>query len=291
MLCLLRSVCVTRSPTYSLSESQLNCFFGTNKSYVGYKAHSIQIMQCADQADQVQRLLAFLEPVTSLQTPADRIKTYQETWAKLDPYAQGIVWQPDMSVNYPWDGKEHLWKTLRVEMETKFRAVICAECSNEVTMRPIQPFCFIDYSQMLIELLDTFLEGLDDYIAIQDDISKVSANMHAYPEDTRCFVQKRLYTAGFNRAKEFLDVILFMHAVPQRADRWDALDHESDVTWFREHCRVYQENQDLMAFLRDCAVVVLMTGYFVVPQDVQSIHDCYTLHAGQGNTPTPCQIK
>jgi hypothetical protein len=68
-----------------------------------------------------------------------------------------------------------------------------------------------------------------------------------------------------------------MHAVPQRVDgRWDALDHESDVTWFREHCGVYQQNEDLMAFLRDCAVVVLITGFFDVPKDVQSILDKYT---------------
>ena len=67
-----------------------------------------------------------------------------------------------------------------------------------------------------------------------------------------------------------------MHAVPQRADgRWDALDHEHDVTWFREHCEVYQKNEDLMAFLRDCAVVVLITGCFDVSTEVTSIHDCY----------------
>ena len=53
------------------------------------------------------------------------------------------------------------------------------------------------------------------------------------------------------------------------------LDHDSDVTWFHEHCEVYQKNEDLMAFLRDCAVVVLITGCFQIPKDVQSIHDCY----------------
>ena len=43
-----------------------------------------------------------------------------------------------------------------------------------------------------------------------------------------------------------------MHAVPQRAtDRWDALDYESDVTWFREHYKIYQKNEELMAC--DCA--------------------------------------
>ena len=73
-----------------------------------------------------------------------------------------------------------------------------------------------------------------------------------------------------------MDVILFLHAVPQREPaRWDALDHVSDVTWLREHCGVYQKNEELMAFLRDCAVVVLITGCFDVPKDVTAIHDCY----------------
>ncbi len=268
---------------------------------MGYKAHSIQIMQCADQADQVQRLLAFLEPVMSLrlQTQEGRIKTYQETWAKFHPYAKGKMWQPDMSVCFPWDGKTYLWRTLLSRLETRFKRVICEQLGieitmepSEITMQPIQPFSFMDYSDMLLQMLDIYLEGLSDYIYIQDMISEVTRNMDAYPEDELYFLQKRLYKAGFSRAKEFLDLILFMHTVPQRADgRWDALDREHDVTWFREHCKVYQENQDLMAFLRDCVVVVLMTGYFVVPQDVKSIHDCYTLHTGQGNTLPPCQSK
>lgn len=242
-------------------------------------------MKRAEEADQVQRLLAFLEPVMSLslQTQEDRIKTYQETWAKFHSYAKDKVWKSDMSVCFPWDGKTYLWRTLLSKLETKFKRVICEHLGievtmepSEITMEPIQPFSFMDYSAMLLELLDIYLKGLADYIYIQDMISEVSRNIDAYPEDELYSLEKRLYKSGFSRAKEFLDVILFMHAVPQRADgRWDALDREHDVTWFREHCKVYQENQDLMAFLRDCAVVVLMTGYFVVPQDVKAIHDCY----------------
>jgi hypothetical protein len=48
------------------------------------------------------------------------------------------------------------------------------------------------------------------------------------------------------------------------------------VTWFREYAEVYQKNEELMAFLRDCAVVVLLTGYFKIPDDVNSIYGCYT---------------
>jgi hypothetical protein len=67
-----------------------------------------------------------------------------------------------------------------------------------------------------------------------------------------------------------------MHAVPQRqVNRWDALDHAWDVSWFREYCKVYQENEEFMSFLRDCAVVVLIIGHFNVQTDVKAIHDCY----------------
>ena len=43
----------------------------------------------------------------------------------------------------------------------------------------------------------------------------------------------------------------------------------------RRSAEVYQKNEDLMAFLRDCAVVVLTTYCFDVPKDVTAIHDCY----------------
>jgi hypothetical protein len=120
------------------------------------------------------------------------------------------------------------------------------------------------------------LEGLDKYIVTQDDIGKVTADMDAYPEDMRDLLVKGMHGSARRRAQDFLDVILFMHAVPQRADgKWDTLDHESDVTWFREHCEVYQKSEELMAFLRDCAVVVLLTGNFCVSTDVKCIHDCY----------------
>jgi len=234
-------------------------------------------MQCPDQPDQVRRLLALLESVMSLQTREERFEKYQEIWTKLNPNVKDEVWLPMHPVNFPWSGRKvEFWKTLRCEMQTKFRGVICDECTREITMRPIQPFCFIDYSAMLGGLLDKYLEGLDKYIVIQDRISAVSKNMDAYDEDERPMSEKSMHSSATRRAQDFLDVILFMHAVPQRADgKWDTLDYESDVTWFREHCEVYQKNEELMAFLRDCAVVVLITGCFDVPKDVKSIYDAY----------------
>ena len=214
-------------------------------------------MQAPDQADQVRRLLSLLHPAMSLQTREERCEKYQETWARLNPAAEKEVWKPNMAVNFPWSsGKVDLWRTLRREIERKFQTALNEHLNGESTDRPIQPFCFMDYSEMLLLLLDQYLEGLDKYIAIQDRISAVSNNMHAYDEDERPMSEKSMHASARRRAQDFMDVLLFLHAVPQREPgRWDALDHASDVTWFREHCAVYQKNEDLMALLRDCAVV------------------------------------
>jgi len=240
---------------------------------------SFDSVMCADAgaADQVRRLLALLAPAMSLETQEDRLNAYQETWARLNPDAEKEVWKADMAVNYPWSsGKVDLWRTLRRDIETKFRTVRDAHLNGEFTHRPIVDFSFMHYSEMLQWLLDKYLKGLDDYIAIQDHISAVSADMDAYGEDERPMSEKSMRHSGTRRAQDFLDVIVFMHAVPQRVDgQWDALDHKWDVTWFREHCEVYQKSEDLTAFLRDCAVVVLLTGHFHVAKDVRSMHECY----------------
>lgn len=229
------------------------------------------------QKEQVQRLLAFLAPVMSLQTEEDRLKTYQETWLKLNPAAETEVWKLDMEVNFPWSsGKVNLWKTLRCEIETKFKTSLNQHLNGEFTNRSIVAWSFMDYSNQLFVLLEIFSKGLDDYIVIQDAIQKVTNDMDAYPEDMRDFLVKGMYRSKINRAKDFLDVILFMYAVPQRVEnRWDALDHEWDVTWFREYCEVYHKNKDLMSFLHDCAVVMLVTDCVVVAKDVEALYTCY----------------
>ncbi len=234
-------------------------------------------MQCADNVDQVRSLIEFLKPVMSLQTEQERFEKYQQIWSKLNPNGKTVWIQAKSGVNFPWDSiKIEFWRTLRRDIDTKFQTALNEHLNGEFTYRPVVPFSFMDYSNMLEELLDKYLKGLDKYIAIQDHISAVSDNMDAYGEDERPMSEKSMHGSARRRTQDFLDVILFMHAVPQRVDgKWDALDHESDVTWFREHCEVYQKNEPLMAFLRDCAVVVLLTGCFSLTQEVMSVHDCY----------------
>jgi hypothetical protein len=235
-------------------------------------------MKRADEADQVRRLLAFLAPVMSLETQEDRLRAYREAWVRLNPAAEKEEWNVTMAVNFPWStGKVDLWRTLRRGTEEKFQTALNKHLNGEFTNRPIVEFSFMHYSEMLFELLDTFLKRLDDYIGIQDHITAVSNNMEAYEsEDERPMSEKSMRHKRIITAQDFFDVILFMHAVPQRpANRWDALDHAWDVSWFRGYCEVYQKNEEFMSFLRDCAVVVLVTGHFIVPTEVKAIHECY----------------
>jgi hypothetical protein len=238
--------------------------------------HKCRMSSAAGEAD-VAGLLALLAPVMSLQTQEDRLKAYQEAWARLNPAAEKEEWKIDMAVNYPWSsGKVDLWRTLRRDIESKFRTVLREHLNGECTDRPVVDFSFMHYSDMLLELLDKYLQGLDKYIVTQEDIEKVTADMDAYPEDMRYLLEKGMRRSRVTRAQDFFDVILFMHAVPQRLDgKWDALDHEWDVTWFREHAEVYRKNEELTAFLRDCAVVVLLVGCFCVCAEVQCVHGLY----------------
>ena len=241
--------------------------------------HSIEVMVCVKQADQVRRLLAFLAPVMSLETQEDRLRAYREAWVRLNRAAEKEVWKSDLPVNFPWStGKVDLWRTLRLDIKARFQKVLDEHLNGECTNRPIVEFSFMHYSEMLFELLDIFLKGLDDYVGIQDHITAVSDDMDAYEsEDERYMSEKSMRHKRVRTARDFFDVIAFMHAVPQRVhNQWDALDHRWDVSWFREHCELYQKNEELMAFLRDCAVVVLIVGHFHVAKDVQSIYHCYT---------------
>jgi len=235
-------------------------------------------MKRADEADQVRRLLAFLAPVMSLETQEDRLRAYREAWARLDPAAEKEEWKSDMAVNFPWStGKVHLWRTLRRDIEEKFQTALNRHLNGECTNRPIVEFSFMHYSEMLFELLDIFLKGLDVYIGKQDHITAVSGNPGAYESEDELYMsEKSMRHSRVSTAQDFFDVIAFMHAVPQRAvNQWVALDHAWDVSWFREYCKVYQKNEEFMSFLRDCAVVVLIIGHFNVQTDVNAIHECY----------------
>jgi hypothetical protein len=235
-------------------------------------------MKRADEAEQVRRLLAFLAPVMGFETPEDRLRAYKEAWARLNPAAEKEVWTSDVPVNFPWStGKVDLWRTLRRDIDEKFQTALNTHLNGEFTNRPIAEFSFMHYSEMLFELLDIFLKSLDDYVGKQDHITAVSNNMEAYESEDELFMsEKSMRHSRVRAAKDFFDVIAFMHAVPQRAaNQWDALDHRWDVSWFRGYCEVYQKNEELMSFLRDCAVVVLTIGHFNVQTDVKAIHDCY----------------
>ncbi len=93
---------------------------------------SIQVMKRADEADQVRRLLVFLTPVMSLETPEDRLKAYQEAWTRLNSAAEKEVWKSYLVVNFPWStGKVDLWRTLCLDIKTKFQKVLDEHLNGE----------------------------------------------------------------------------------------------------------------------------------------------------------------
>ena len=92
-------------------------------------------------------------------------------------------------------------------------------------------------------------------------------------------------------AQEFLQVILFLFAVPQEVPlrvrthkfKPDELTHplepsevDMGVTWMNEDCKWYQQNATFMGFLEDYAVIVLMTGCYNFSPSFTEICQSYT---------------
>ena len=88
---------------------------------------------------------------------------------------------------------------------------------------------------------------------------------------------KALANTSISTAKSFMDVILFMFAVPTRSIyRWDSIDPYEKVTFdFKiAPSKFYQDNETFMTFLRDCAVV-LFTSDYEFPREIESIYRTY----------------
>jgi hypothetical protein len=197
---------ITASRNFHLDDSH---FFLNTSILRGRGPRFAPHMQAPDQADQLRCLLDLLHPAMGLQTREERFEKYQETWARLNPAAEKEVWKVHMPVNFPWSGgKVELWRTLRRDIEAKFQTALNEHLNGESTDRPIQPFCFMDYTEMLFILLDQYLTGLDKYIAIQDRISAVSANMHAYDEDERPMSEKSMHASAVRRAYYWVDTTI-----------------------------------------------------------------------------------
>jgi hypothetical protein len=120
------------------------------------------------------------------------------------------------------------------------------------------PFDVYLYNHFLNKDVNKLLVALDAYITILEQ------------EGSEIAVRE----AGKSTAQSFMDVILFLFAVPYRSkdsDEWDVITEEDHVEFMIDACKFYQDQKDLMTFLGDCAVVVLLTRHFKLPPEIESI--------------------
>jgi len=77
-----------------------------------------------------------------------------------------------------------------------------------------------------------------------------------------------------------MDLIVFMYVVPRRPPyKWDSLEAD-DTYWYDfqiRPCKYYQQQEKLMSFLSDCAVVIFPTGNFEYNDKIRGIRAKYLL--------------
>ncbi len=66
-----------------------------------------------------------------------------------------------------------------------------------------------------------------------------------------------------------------IHFLMQKKVSTNIVDVDMDITWMNEDCQFYQQNENFMEFLKDCAVVVLITGDFQLPIAIRAICEMY----------------
>ena len=206
--------------------------------------------------EQVRKLIQFLQPVLGSE---DIRRNYVTTWSRLSADA------PNQSV-------VDFWKNLRDTIRTQFTTYI----GNSSTV--LEPSERLDlYNEMLNKRVEKCLEHLDYYIQLLEDHGDIRNSPEDYGEDELRMTDKALANTSISTAKSFMDVILFMFAVPTRSIyRWDSIDpYEKVIFDFKiAPSKFYQDNETFMTFLRDCAVV-LFTSDYEFPREIESIYRTY----------------
>jgi hypothetical protein len=217
-------------------------------------------------------LLHFLEVITGQETNTDRFVKYFETWTKLQGRSevQYEMWDAETTVHDAYRGDKVLfWSTLRDRIDRHFTAAVS-----------VSPAEIYHYNGILKSRVNDCLKKLDEYIAIQTV---------QYHEDKKQLILD--ITAQY-----FMEVILWLFAVPQRSkwlSQWDVIESidgdSKKIDMMIDACEFYQGQEELMTFLGDCAVVVLLTGCFELPSEIEAIiakykelmektHKQYVLH-------------
>jgi hypothetical protein len=154
------------------------------------------------------------------------------------------------------------------------------------------------YNTLLVARIDTYLSRLDHMLLLQAHADEAHARTQvrrhaetgrdsdasdgsdgsetAYGSDAEYEekgIRKQMIDVELKMNNDFLQVILFLFAVPQevplraRERRWAPTRLEAplepaavnmNVAWMMDDCRWYQQNAKFMELLADCAVIALM---------------------------------
>jgi len=203
--------------------------------------------------DQLRRLICFFEPITDHKTNAERFIQYIETWTELqgESGVQHEMWNAQTDVHYAYRGdRVFFWKSLAARINRQFTTAISES-----------PFDDLLYNHLLKRDVDKLLMSLDAYSAMLELQGSETAEI-------------AVREAGKSTARSFMDLILFLFAVQQRSqdsDEWDVIEEGDHFEVMINACKFYQDQKDLMTFLGDCAVVVLLTCHFNLPPEIESI--------------------
>jgi hypothetical protein len=181
------------------------------------------------------------------------------------------------------EGQRPFFEAFRVFIQKNLRAV-AVDRSCRSNCPPNSKW----YNTQLITRVDKYLSNLEFWMRVTERMDEARTRWHQEPphansddeteaeHEVRC-LGRDLINIEHHMANDFLQVLLFLFAVPQEAPlqvrvrrRWpyelvpplepSALD--MNVAWMNEDCKWYQESKEFMAFLADCAVIALIIGYY-----------------------------
>jgi hypothetical protein len=264
---------------------------------------------------QLEKLNEFLAKITALDSQDKRFNKYEEVYRKLheqqriyvsewsthdcktgklgelmQEIANLTIGDPDQE---PYDlikerpisiGQLPFFKAFNLFIQKNLRDV-AVDRRERRECPPISR----QYNNDLIIRIDKYLDSLYFWMnyQVEADAAHLGGELAEFEE--KC-IRKDIEKLEHKMTTEFLQVILFLFAVPQEIPRKVRVHKfkpdelipplepsmlDMDVTWMNEDCRWYQNNATFMAFLTDYAVIALMHCYYSFSKSVTELCQCY----------------
>jgi hypothetical protein len=245
-------------------------------------------MQASAERDkllQLQNLNAFLASITALDTVPKRFDKYEEVYRRLHEQQQ-IGGPPELqsSLHPISHGQRPFFEAFSVFIQQDLREVAVSR-SGRMHCSPNSKW----YNTQLIKRIDRYLAHLAIWMRVTEHADRVHAraqqdppHAHSDSEETEAEAEESslrttIIKIEHNMANDFLEVILFLFAVPQETPlkvrvlrTWpyelmlplEPPELDMNVEWMTEDCRWYQQNENFMASLADCSVIALIIGYY-----------------------------